>query len=197
MSRLSRRAQRVNEKTRMGALLNEYGYMVMDDDRREQQFACDLHGPDNKPSARLYGHTNSFHCFACAKSRDVIEFIRDKEQVGFKQAIEILEKRLNLPALPWDDDEDRPVDPGEEAEREINALSNPTVTYEDELLRLRGFLDTLTRDRDLDADTLLKFWEVFDRIAFHVHEDQWSEAKGTMGLKALKVQIVERLKSHV
>jgi len=193
MSRLKRRAERVNEQSDLGALLQEYGYMVVPDPHREQQFACDLHGPDNKPSARFYGTTNSFHCFACAKSRDPIEFIKDKEQVGFKQAIEILEKRLNLPVLPWDDEDS--ADPRDETEREIDEIANRVDTYEEDQQRLRRFLDGLTQDRDLDANTLLKFWEAFDRIDFHVREDQWAENKGKVALKSLHEQIIERLKA--
>ena len=192
MNRLKRRALRINEQNDLGELLREYGYDVMSDAHREQQFACDLHGPDNKPSARFYGGTNSFHCFACAKSRDPIEFIIDKEQVGFKKAIEILEQRLKLPPLPWED-EDNP-DPRDETEREIDEISNKGVTYEEDQTRLKHFLDSLTKERDLDASTLLKFWEVFDRIDYHVREDQWAENKGKMALKSLHDQVMERLK---
>lgn len=195
MSRLFRRAERVKQMTRMGRLLQEYGYTVMDDDRREQQFACDLHGLDNKPSARLYGHTNSFHCFACAKSRDVIEFVRDKEQVGFKVAVELLEQRLQLPPMVWED-EDNYEDPQDQTEREIDAIAAKAESYEEALARLQKFLDTLTKDRDLDADSLLKFWEVFDRIAYYVEHDQWDEARGIMGLSVLRRQMFERLKPH-
>jgi len=193
MKRLMRRALRVNEKSDLGEILQEYGYMVVPDAHREQQFACDLHGQDNKPSARFYGGTNSFHCFACAKSRDVIEFIRDKEQVSFKRAIEILEQRLNLPPLPWED-EDNEDDPRDETEREIDAIANKVITYEEDQTRLRQFLDGLTKDRDLDAPALLKFWEVFDRIDYHVREDQWTENKGKVALKSLHEQVIERLK---
>ena len=194
MNRLKRRADRVTELTRMGKLLAEYGYFVHDDGHREQQFACDLHGPDNKPSARLYGMTNSFHCFACAKSRDVIEFVRDKEQIGFKDAIEILERRLDLPVLAWSDEDDENGEPVDTTAKEIDELSNPGVTYDDSKLRLQTFLDGLTEDRDTTAQDLLKFWEVFDRIDYHVHNDHWDETKGTMAMGALREQVMVRLK---
>jgi len=194
MNRLKRRADRVTELTRMGALLSEYGYFVHDDDHREQQFACDLHGPDNKPSARLYGMTNSFHCFACAKSRDVIEFVRDKEQIGFKDAIEVLERRLDLPVLPWSDEDEEGHEPVDTTAKEIDELSNPQVTYDDSKIRVQTFLDGLTEERDTTARDLLKFWEVFDRIDYHVHNDHWNEAKGTMAMSALREQVMVRLK---
>jgi hypothetical protein len=193
MSRLKKRGERVTDKTSMGALLAEYGYHVHDDDHREQQFACDLHGPDAKPSARLYGLTNSFHCFACAKSRDVIEFVRDKEQVGFKDAIEILERRLNLPVMAWDDDDDD-GEPQDETVREIEGYANRVISYEETKVRIQTFLDGLTEERDTTANALLKFWEVFDRIDYHVHNDQWNETKGTMAMEALRVSVMERLK---
>lgn len=194
MNRLKRRADRVTELTRMGALLGEYGYHVHDDDHREQQFACDLHGPDNKPSARLYGMTNSFHCFACAKSRDVIEFVRDKEQIGFKDAIEVLERRLDLPVLAWEDEDDEGHEPVDTTAREIDELSNPKVSYDDTKIRVQTFLDGLTEERDTTAMDLLKFWEVFDRIDYHVHNDHWNEDKGTMAMGALREQVMVRLK---
>ena len=193
LNRLKRRALRANEQSDLGEILQEYGYLVMPDPHREQQFACDLHGPDNKPSARFYGSTNSFHCFACAKSRDPIEFIKDKEQVGFKQAIEILEKRLKLPPLPWEDDDDE-SDPRDETEREIDQIANATSSYEDDQTRLKSFLDGLTQDRDLDANSLLKFWEAYDRIDYHVREDQWNTDKGKVALRSLHAQVMEHLK---
>jgi hypothetical protein len=177
----------------MGTLLQEYGYRVVSDPHREQQFACDLHGPDNKPSARFYGQTNSFHCFACAKSRDCIQFVIDKEQVPFKQAIEILERRLNLPAMGWEDEDENPQD---SLLREFDQISNPTVSFESDQKRVQHFLCLLTQDRELESDSLLKFWEVFDRIEYHVHQNHWDEAKGTMALKTLHVQVMERLKAR-
>jgi len=195
MSRIAKRAARVKDKADLGKLLGEYGYGVVSDAHREQQFACDLHGPDNKPSARYYGLTNSFHCFACAKSRDVIAFVQDKEQIGFLKAIEHLERWLHLPALPWDEGDEDAGDPLNEFDREIEDLRHPTVTYEDVHRRVQKFLTVLTRDRDSDMKSLLRSWEAFDRVTYHVHEGHWDEQTGIVGLRTLFDQVLERLKT--
>lgn len=195
--RLRARANRVKEECDLGALLQEYGYDVVPDRQREQQFACNLHGPDNKPSARLYGHNNTTYCWVCQKTRDPISYVQEIEQVSFKDAIEMLEKKLGLPSLPWSDDLKREV----KVEDEIDEITRRHVSYEDERDRLRKILDGLTGDRldegsegNLDAQTLLAFWEVFDRIDYGVARENWSEAKGAAGLEKLRHRVMTKLK---
>jgi DNA primase len=47
---------------------------------------CPFH-EDDKPSLRVYPDTNTYHCFGCSKSGDVIQFIQDKEQCSKHEAL--------------------------------------------------------------------------------------------------------------
>lgn len=190
-SRLRARADRVNQECDLGDLLQSYGYMVVPDRQREQQFSCDLHGVDNKPSARLYGPNNTTYCWVCQKSRDPIAYVMEKEGVNFREAIETLERRLGLPTLPWEDEqhEGRP-DPA----RELDRIADPGTSYDGERTRIEKLLLTLTRERDLDARTLLSFWEVFDRVDYGVARQNWGEAKGMEAMVQLRGRLMERLR---
>jgi len=192
-TRLRARADRVNEECDLGELLQGYGYAVVPDRQREQQFSCDLHGMDNKPSARLYGHNNTTYCWVCQEKRDPIAYVMAKENLNFVQAVDQLEQRLGLAPLPWDDEMDaaaRPVDPTDA----LDEIVRDEASYEDERERLRTFLDTLTAERETDARTLLSFWEVFDRIDYGVARQEWGERKGLAALAQLRERLLERLR---
>lgn len=184
--RLRARADRVKQECDLGALLQEYGYAVVPDRHREQQFSCDLHGPDNKPSARLYGHNNTTYCWVCQKTRDPISYMMEKELINFREAVERLEERLGLPPLPWSDEKNKPVDVADE----IEAMAHTSASYEDEKMRVGKFLQSLTTDRDLDMESLLSFWEVYDRIDYGVARQNWPENKGAVAM----LKLLERIK---
>ena len=48
--------------------------------------SCPFHD-DNSPSFAVYPHTNSFYCFGCAKSGDVITFVQEMEGCSFREAV--------------------------------------------------------------------------------------------------------------
>jgi len=191
-SRLRARADRVNEACDLGVLLQEYGYAIVPDRQREQQFSCDLHGVDAKPSARYYGVNNTTYCWVCQKSRDPIAYVMEKEHVGFREAIEFLEKKLGLKTLPWSDEHKRPKD----VRDEIDEIVAENGGYEKEREKLRGRLQMLTNDRDLDLTSLLSFWEVFDRIDYGVAREGWGEEKGSTAMLRLRERVIERLEKE-
>ena len=192
--RLRARADRVNQEADLGEMLSEWGYAVVPDRQREQQFSCDLHGPDNKPSARYYGLSNSTYCWVCQQKRDAIAYVMEKELMGFREAVEHLEVRCGLAPLPWDDDRDAPKTPEQEFEE---STATRAGTYEEERDRLRSFLDTETADRlnppALSQEKLLAFWEAFDRVEYGVARQNWDESKGSSALVALRGRVMEAL----
>lgn len=191
--RLKARAQRVNEECDLGELLRDYGYDVYPDRSREQQFSCDLHGQDNKPSARLYGPTNSTYCWVCQKSRDSVAYVMAKENVGFREAIKLLERRLGLPALEWDEEDSRSL--LETPDQYIEALANDVGVsgYGDTKDRVYRLLQTTTQERELPLNSLLAFWQVFDRIDYLHHQQRWPDEKAKTALSKLKAKVLERL----
>jgi hypothetical protein len=188
-SRLRARADRVKKECDLGGLLQEYGYDVVPDSHREQQFACQLHGADNKPSARFYPQNNSTYCWVCQKTRDPLAYVMEHEHVEFREAVQLLEKRLGLPSLPWEE----AVRPKTVAQ-EIDDLARGDVPYDREAERVRRLLDGLTRERDLDAEALVRFWEAYDRVEYGMAREGWEEYKAIQVLQALRERIMQKLK---
>jgi hypothetical protein len=190
-TRTRARADRVNQACNLGELLSDYGYAVVPDEHREQQFACTLHGRDGKPSARYYPVSNSTYCWVCQKTRDPIAYVMEHESVEFPEAIRLLEQRIGLDPLPWDDD-DGVERPRTEVEK-IEEMALRRTTYAAEKERTQKLLDGMTRDRDLDAPTLLLFWEVFDRVDHGMARESWPESKGITALEHLRQRAFEKL----
>lgn len=168
MTRSERRAARIRTDIPIARVLEDYGYRVQDVDR-EQQFQCDLHGDgsDGKPSARVYPSTNQWYCFACARSRDAVATVREKEGMAFHAALDALEQRYGLPALPWEegDDETTAADP---VAAVLDApYADPVRTRAERVIR------ALTAERTEPLPRVLKLWEAFDRA--RVLEDQGDE----------------------
>lgn len=159
MSRSERRAQRIRDEVRIDRLLASYGYQVHPDVDREQQFSCDLHGDgtDSKPSARVYPTNNQWYCWACARSRDAIQTVREKEGLGFLQALDKLERDYGLPSLPWEegDHETAPVDP-------VASILD-AVTPDPVRTRVERCLRAITLERKEPLPKVLKLWELFDQ----------------------------------
>jgi hypothetical protein len=182
----------------LGEMLQEYGYAVVSDRQREQQFSCDLHGPDHKPSARYYGSSNTTYCWVCQKTRDAISYVVEKEMLDFRAAIEMLERRLGLEPLPWEDDgQDVPMRP----EDELAMIARRRVSYQEEHDRMQRFLDGLTGERfdksgaeeGLSCTILLSFWEVLDRVDYGVARQGWPEVTGIEALLKLRERILEKI----
>jgi hypothetical protein len=156
--RTTRRVERIRAEIPITRLLAGYGYQVQDVDR-EQQFPCDLHGDgtDGKPSARVYPANNQWYCFGCARSRDAIQTVREKEGLDFPQALDKLEKDFGLPPLPWEegDQEAKPRDVV------ADILDAP---YVDPVRnRCERFLRAIMTERTEPLPRVLKMWEAFDR----------------------------------
>ena len=63
-------------------ILQHYGLKA----ERGNLLCCPFHD-DKTPSLQIYPRTNSYHCFGCGKSGDVIQFIEDYQQLSKHQAI--------------------------------------------------------------------------------------------------------------
>ena len=193
-------ADRIREHVPIIRILAAYGYRVREDGgEREQQFSCDLHGDgrDGRPSARVYPASNSWYCFACDRTRDPIQTVREKEGIEFWPAVKLLEESVGLDPLPYDGSWSK-----EDVVSTVAKVLDPQKTWADDERRVRSLLDSITLDRTLPLDTLLKFWAAFDRIVFHVKGPQgdggvWPEGKGRAMLAGLLPRIQEAEKEAV
>ncbi len=102
------RADNVKNQVSMHDVLEFYKIRVRTR-QREVQFPCPLHGDgkDRGFSARIYPPKPEedkpywdTYCFGCQTDRDVIQWVRDKEQVSFVDAIKILEKTFDVQDIP-------------------------------------------------------------------------------------------------
>lgn len=189
------RANRVREKVPIVELLEGYGYRVRaSGGDREQQFPCNLHGDgrDQKPSARVYPESQSWYCFACDVTRDVIATVRANERLDFWGAIKWLEAKFHLPPMPWEGPTEKDT-----LESVVAGLRHDR-TFDDDLDRIRFRLGQLTQERGLPLDELLAFWEAIDKVEWHVkgpkgHGGPWSEKQGRAVLSKLQERILKAL----
>ncbi|HEX3730981.1 MAG TPA: DNA primase [Opitutaceae bacterium] len=57
---------------------------------------CPFHS-EKTPSFHVNLDRGSYKCFGCGKSGDIIEFVRETEQLSFSEAVETLGKRFGIP----------------------------------------------------------------------------------------------------
>lgn len=57
-------------------------------------FSCPFHGEDKNPSAKAY--KNTFFCFTCQKTGDVIRFVQDYFNLSFCEAMQKINLDFNL-----------------------------------------------------------------------------------------------------
>jgi hypothetical protein len=165
MSRSKQRADRIRAEVPILEVLATYGYRITVGGDREQQFQCDLHGDgkDGKPSARVYPDEGHWFCFACARSRDAIQTVREKEGLEFGAACSVLERRFNLPALPWEAEED--------SHAWEAALEAPVITAADAHTRASRVVVSITREKALPLPAVLLAWERLDYLASKLEQD--------------------------
>lgn len=197
-SRTKRRIDRIHKDISILVLLERLGYKVRPDMDREQQFPCDLHGDgqDGIPSARVY-RDNSWYCFACQKVRDHVSTVREKKGLGFIEALTWLEKEFHLPVMPWEDGDQQYVKEAPLSDQVVKLTLDPAMTYADDDRLMKSLIDSLTHDRDLPLDTLLAFWEGYDKVHWMVQgkEPILTEAQGRQALAKLKIRLMDRLRA--
>lgn len=65
----------------MNDIVNKYGIK-----HKGCMFHCPFHGKDKNPSAKFY--KNSFYCFSCNKTGDLIQFVQFLYNLTFQEAME-------------------------------------------------------------------------------------------------------------
>ena len=64
----------IKQQLHIETVLNHYNLKL----NKNHQTCCPFHD-DKTPSLRIYPETNTYHCFGCGKTGDVIQFIQDME----------------------------------------------------------------------------------------------------------------------
>lgn len=196
--RTKRRVDRIKQEVDILTLLEGFGFRVRADMDREQQFQCSLHGDgrDTKPSARAYPESNSWYCWACQKSRDVVGTVREVQGMSFIDALKWLEKQYNLPPLPWLDGDRDYLTQKETVKDVVNEALTTDRSFEQDSNVLKGILEMVTEDRTLPRDRVLSYWDAFDYINYLVQGSQakMPEPKGIAALQRVREKLLVEVK---
>ena len=74
--------QDIKQQLSIETMLTHYQIIL----NKNHQACCPFHD-DKTPSLKIYPETNSYHCFGCGATGDVIQFIQDKENLSKHEAL--------------------------------------------------------------------------------------------------------------
>src|SRR5690606_9918446 len=102
---------------------------------------CPFH-EDRSPSLSIYRETQSFHCFGCGASGDVIDFVRRTGGLGFREAVERLAggDTSGAPARSKGDERRQAAKPRRLSLDDRLILTAACELYHETLLRTPGVL---------------------------------------------------------
>ena len=98
------------------------------------------------------------NCFACSRSRDIIDTYRERTGAPLEVALDRLEELAGLPPMSFDPEED------EEDDTPRWSDESPVVA-EDPIRAFDRLLGTFARARALPLSTVLQAWELVDHAA--------------------------------
>lgn len=83
------------EQVRMTTVLRDYHVEFLNSGEPEQ-LHCPFHHPDTNRSARFYPDDDSVYCFVCDKTWNVINFIKEKEELTFGETLRFLKQHYHV-----------------------------------------------------------------------------------------------------
>jgi DNA primase len=89
-----KRIDNIKSQVKLRKLLDYYNISCQSNGEITQ-LHCPFHGDDAHPSARVY-ETNTMYCWVCNKTWDVVEFIKDLNNLNFKEAVVFLESSYGI-----------------------------------------------------------------------------------------------------
>lgn len=115
---------------------------------------CPFHN-EKTPSFTVYPETNSYYCFGCGAGGEVINFIRNIENLDFLEAVKLLADRggLKLPDADYDDSVSKLRRRIYEANREAARFYHETLFTE----RGKEQLNYLANKRGISKKTIVHF----------------------------------------
>ncbi|NJD64428.1 MAG: hypothetical protein FIB00_04160 [Chloroflexi bacterium] len=113
---------RIKERNPIERVIAAHGIKLQQ--RGERFVGCCPFHEESHPSLVVYPATKSFFCFGCRASGDVIDFLRRKEGIGFREALDLLGER---PAPS-------PETPKRDAVEATTPQAAPRLTVDDRLI---------------------------------------------------------------
>ena len=173
----------VRQKTDLVALVGESVSLQSRGGGREFMGLCPFH-EDHDPSLRVYPDRQSYRCWACNAGGDCFTWVMEQDKVGFREALEILARRANVP-IPQRTGGGRD---------EQQSGDNRAALLEALLWAQEQFHQTLLKDpcaekardyveqRGFSAETVRKF-----KLGYHPNNWEWllGRARGKFDVKRL------------
>lgn len=85
----------IKEKADIVGYLQGMGYQLTPSGNLRYRMLCPFH-QEKTPSCMVYAATNTWHCFGCGKGGDLIEFVKDRGNLQFMDAIEQLADQYHV-----------------------------------------------------------------------------------------------------
>ncbi|MBK8046357.1 MAG: DNA primase [Anaerolineales bacterium] len=141
---------------------------------------CPFHN-ERTPSFVVFPHTGTWHCFgACATGGDVITFVMRKENLDFREAVELLAKEAGIELTPREEERD-----GQQRAR-IYAANDAAATYFEHILHNHAAAEPARRyleRRQIDAPTQQLF-----RLGFAL--DGWNHLRDYLLERGFAIELL-------
>ena len=85
----------IKEQVRMAEVLRDYHVQFLNSGEPEQ-IHCPFHGADINRSARFYPENDSVYCWVCDHTWDVIDFVKDKEELAFVETVRLMKAKYTV-----------------------------------------------------------------------------------------------------
>lgn len=163
---------------------------------------CPFHG-EKTPSFAVSPDKQIFHCFGCGEGGNVIHFVMKTENVGFKEALEILANRANIPLPVIDSGEDDKIAKLRSKVFEIN--KETAQFYHENLYKPTAKIaQDYIKKRKLDNNTLntflLGYSGTFNELYKHLREKDFTNEEilaSTLVNKNEKGEYIDRFRKRL
>lgn len=177
--------EQVRTHTELVALISESVTLQPVQGGREYVGLCPFH-EDHSPSMRVYPERQSFRCWACNTGGDCFEFVMRRENVTFREALELLatRARLELPTT-FDQGQETSSGGGVSKPQLYEVLAWAENQFHDFLLRAPGaaHVRQYLQERGLSPETIRRF-----KLGYH--PDNWEWLQGLAKAKFSKEQML-------
>jgi DNA primase len=171
----------VRNQTDLVGLIGESIALSSRSGGREFVALCPFHD-DHDPSLHVYPDRQSYRCWVCNQGGDCFTWVMEYDKVGFREALEILAKRANIP-IPAIHKRGGPADDDRATLHDV--LRWAQDLFHDALLKDRAGEEARTyvlQTRRLSLDTVKRF-----KLGFHPNDWEWllQKARGKYPPKLL------------
>ncbi len=135
-------------------------YVPLKKNGREYVGCCPFHH-ERTPSFMVYAETQSYHCFGCKESGDVIQFVKKYENLSFMDAVEHLASIANVPLPQKEEIDTRALEAQKNKRNQIlNCLKLAARFYYSSMqsgLAIAKLAREYVAKRELQGSTLTRF----------------------------------------